>query len=100
MKKQILKISLIIMLAAGMAVTGNAQRYYVKVRPTVTVAVRPAAPSNRHVWVEGDWVWRSNAYVWQAGYWAMPPRANDAWIPGHWVRSRRGSYWIAGHWRY
>ncbi len=100
MKKIVLKITLLIMLAAGIACKGNAQRYYVKVRPAVSVSVRPACPSNRHVWVEGDWVWRNSGYVWQAGYWALPPRDRAVWIPGHWSRSRRGSYWQAGHWRY
>lgn len=33
--------------------------------------IRPPAPSVRHVWVKGDWVWNNAAkrYVWIKGRW-------------------------------
>ena len=72
---------------------------YVKIRPTETVVVnRPPAPSPRHVWIEGDWVWRGGVYVHEPGRWVIPDRG-AVWIPGHWRSTRRGWYWIPGHWR-
>lgn len=100
MKKKILRTVFILMMIAGAANSSFAQRFYVKVRPSIAVATRPVCPHAGYVWVEGDWVWANNAYVWHAGYWAAPPRPHAVWVPGHWVRERRGYYWIGGRWRY
>ncbi|MFT3933537.1 MAG: hypothetical protein QM726_07985 [Chitinophagaceae bacterium] len=71
----------------------------VRIRPNVPVArPRPIAPSPRHVWVDGGWAYRGNAYVWTDGYWVVP-RPGMVWVPGRWRRSHRGYIWVPGQWR-
>src|ERR1044071_2326794 len=59
-------------------------RYYVREAPPPPpreVLVR--APSPRHEWVPGRWVWR-NGWVWENGHWVERPGGYSRWIPGHW----------------
>lgn len=58
-----------------------------------------ARPSPRHVWIPGYYRWVGERYVWERGYWALPPRPRAVWVPGHWAHRRRGYVWIAGYWR-
>jgi hypothetical protein len=77
-------------------------RVYVSIAPPAPVVeVRAGAPSSRHVWVPGYYRWHRNnrRYVWNRGYWAVPPRHRSYWVPGHWAQSRRGWYWSGGRWR-
>ncbi|HVZ96545.1 MAG TPA: YXWGXW repeat-containing protein [Chitinophagaceae bacterium] len=98
MKKNFSKVLFVFAIAMGMHFTSGAQMY-VKVRPAETVVVtRPPAPSARHIWIEGEWVWRGGAYVREPGRWVLPKRGY-VWVPGHWKSTRRGWYWIPGHWR-
>jgi len=83
----------------GFSQAVDAQIFYVKIRPVAPVVARPVAPSAAHVWVEGDWIWETNRYVWHPGYWALPPKHGNVWVPGHWVHTRKGDYWVRGHWR-
>lgn len=99
MKKTFLKALLMFCLVTGFAEIGQAQRIFVKVRPVAPVVVRTVAPSPRHVWAEGEWVWVNNNYVWHAGYWAEPPHPHEIWIAGHWRRAYGGWNWVPGHWR-
>ncbi len=99
MKKVFFNLMLAFALTAGFATVTQAQ-VYVTVRPVDPVIVRPAAPSPRHIWVEGEYVTRGGAYVWQPGYWALPPRGRREWVRGYWATGPRGRYfWKAGHWR-
>ena len=71
----------------------------VRIRPAVPVIrARPIAPSPRHIWIDGGWVYRGNGYVWSDGYWVVP-RPGMFWVPGRWRRSHRGYIWIPGQWR-
>jgi WXXGXW repeat (2 copies) len=71
----------------------------VRVRPAHPVLrPRPIAPTPRHIWIDGGWVYRGNTYVWTDGYWVMP-RPNMIWMPGSWGHRRGGWVWIPGHWR-
>ena len=98
------KLSKVLMLFMAVslftAVKSNAQ-IIVRVRParprTVIVA-RPPAPSPRHVWVAEEWTNRGGRYVYQAGYWSLPPRPHAVWIAGHWRNRPRGYVWVPGHW--
>jgi YXWGXW repeat-containing protein len=77
-------------------------RIYVRVappHPPAAVVVRPARPSERHVWVDGFHRWDGHAYVWVPGEWREGPRHGARWVPGHWKNSRHGWYWVDGHWR-
>lgn len=40
--------------------------------PPVPVEYRTMAPSARHVWIDGDWIWGGSRYNWRPGYWATP----------------------------
>jgi len=81
---------------------GSGGGTYVKVAggppaaPKVLVT-RPAAPSARHIWVNGHYVYQGGRYVWVKGRWAVPPRARAIWVPGHYD-ARRG-VWVTGHWK-
>jgi len=100
MKKNISKIIILSFVALSFSFAASAQ-FYVKIRPEHTViAVRPAAPSPRHVWVEDEWVWRNGNYEHVDGYWAEPGPGYHEWVAGHWRESRRrGWVWVPGHWR-
>jgi len=98
MKKIIVKGLLIFSLLTGISEVSHAQRVFVKIQPVAPVIVRPAAPSPRHVWIEGEWAWTNNNYVWKPGYW-IEPRPHEVWITGHWRRAYGGWNWVPGHWR-
>ncbi|OJW82578.1 MAG: hypothetical protein BGO69_05670 [Bacteroidetes bacterium 46-16] len=100
--KQLRKNALILLLLLGTSAGSLYAQVYVRVRPPrphVTVSVRPAAPSPRHVWIEEDWSPAGREYRWHGGYWAEPPRPRAVWVPGHWRHARRGWVWRPGHWR-
>jgi len=73
---------------------------YVSVEPTYIETKRPNRPSNVHVWVDGDWVWRQQThnYVYKNGYWSKPYR-NKTYISGRWQSTQQGSQWNSGHWQ-
>lgn len=73
--------------------------YVVRKPPPGRVEVIGVAPSHNHVWISGRWIWKSDGYHWQNGYWMKRPRANAMWIPGHWKHTQRGYVWMPGHWR-
>ncbi len=98
MKKSLLRLIVLFVIAISTSFVANAQ-FTVTIRPTAPVIVRPFAPSARHLWVDGEWMWRGGRYQYVNGYWTMPPRYNTVWIPGHWKNSRRGWIWKQGHWR-
>jgi len=56
----------------------------------------PHRPSPNHIWVHEEWVQQGNQYVYQPGYWALPPKID--WNPGHWVQQNGGNVWVPGHW--
>ena len=72
---------------------------WVKVKPShnVVVVKRPAAPAG-HVWIEPEWRWRRNAYVYVDGHYVKPKKAH-VWVPGHWEEGPQGYRWLRGHWR-
>ena len=78
----------------GLSVASTAcaapRRTYVRIGPpAAVVAVRPAAPGPRYVWIEGVHRWNGRAYAWVPGRWAMPPRGRAMWVPGRSASGRR-----------
>jgi hypothetical protein len=73
---------------------------YVSTEPVYVENVRPARPSNMHIWIDGDWVYnrQTNAYARNAGYWEMQ-RQNRSYVSGQWQNGTRGKYWQRGHWQ-
>ena len=66
--------------------------------PPLRAEVRPVAPSPRHTWIPGHWVWRNGAHVWYGGYYALPPAPGYHWVHARWVNE--GGQWVffEGHW--
>ena len=73
---------------------------YVATEPNYTESERPEAPSNLHVWVDGDWAWnrQTQVYVKNPGYWSRP-NPGRTYVSGHWQTSSRGHSWVKGCWQ-
>ena len=56
------------------------------------------APSSRHIWVSGYWMWDRGHYIWSPGYWIVPPRRDVVWIAPHWDRRGNAYYFVPGRW--
>lgn len=70
---------------------------WVRERP-VAPYIRPSVrPSDRHIWVEAEWVWRGGRYVFLPGYWTLP-RKHMHYVPGYWHCTRGGWIWVQGYW--
>ena len=68
--------------------------------PPPKVEEIPARPSEKHLWIDGQWVWETRRWVWKPGGWTVVPQdaSYAAWKverlhngalvyhPGHWVR--------------
>lgn len=97
MKKFVCLISLIgiLLLLNSCSTTG-----YVATEPVYVETVRPAAPSNLHIWVDGDWVYnrQTRVYVHKNGYWHNPTNGR-VFVSGHWQVGPRGRSWVPGHWQ-
>ena len=70
----------------------------VRSRPETPVYVRPIAPRPNYIWIDGDWMRRSNGYVYRHGYWAQPRARHHQYREGHWQQRRGGWYWAPGRW--
>lgn len=98
MKKYISKIVMMTALALSLSAVADAQ-LRVKIRPSVTVDVRPQRPSPRHIWVEGEWNPNGDRYDYRNGYWSEPQSHRHRYSKGHWRHNSRGYYWVPGRWR-
>lgn len=98
MSKYLKKIAAVALAVMAIQFSASAQ-FVIRVRPAAPVMkVRPACPSPRHVWTNGNWVWRGGQYVWVDGFWAEP-QMGRRWVDGHWKSTRRGWVWVPGHWK-
>ena len=99
MKKQFLKIIMVI--AVALSFSAADAQFVVKVRPPMppVVTVRPPRPSPVHVWVGGEYQWNHGNYEYREGHWDRPADRRHGWVEGHWRRGRGGWYWQPGHWR-
>jgi len=66
--------------------------------PRTTVSVRPAAPIQGAIWVEGHWQWNGASYIWIDGFWEQP-RAGYVYVQPRWERRGRGWVYVEGNWR-
>ncbi len=83
---------------AGAALFSScAGSYYVSDRPGDVSYVRPAAPGDGYIWIDGDWMWSGGRYTWREGRWDRP-RPGHVWHPGSWDHGGRGYRWHRGHW--
>jgi hypothetical protein len=96
MNRKLLIIALAAILtgAAACSVEGG----WVDSQPADVTYVRPAAPGEDYIWIDGDWVWSGGAYTWHQGHWERP-RTGRVWAGGHWENGAHGYRWHRGHWR-
>lgn len=89
---------LIIFTATGVVFT-SCGGGYVTSEPRYDYYDRPLAPSERHIWIDGDWIWNSRAHIYEhkPGYWVVP-REGSYYREGHWETSPRGKFWSRGYW--
>ena len=66
--------------------------------PAAQQEVPSPRPSADHVWVAGNWSWRSNQYQWMAGHWEVPPRAGAVWVPPRWQPEGTSWRFYEGYW--
>ncbi len=66
--------------------------------PAARVEVRPMAPSQGHVWIDGHWRWRGNRHLWEAGYWELPPSTGYHWVAARWVNEGGAWMFYDGYW--
>ncbi len=96
--KKICNVLLLTLFLATLGLISHAQFISIKIQPFPPAYERPAPPSERHVWVDGDWVWSNGRYVWHAGFWTIP-EPYHIWVKGYWeTRNDGNTQWIPGHW--
>jgi hypothetical protein len=66
--------------------------------PPVVVELRPPAPSDSYIWIDGYWNWNGR-YVWERGHWSVPPRERAAWVAPHYESHAQGYRYAPGHWK-
>ena len=76
--------------------------------PAARVEFVPKQPSDRAVWIDGEWTWNGRRWGWRAGRWVIPPtdprttplHLAAAFSPWVTVRSGDGTLYVAeGTWR-
>jgi WXXGXW repeat (2 copies) len=98
MKKYISRIMLLVAVALSISAVADAQ-IRVRIRPTIVIGNRPPPPSQRHVWVTGEWRPNGDRYDYREGYWSEPQRNRKHYREGYWRHNRRGYVWVPGRWR-
>jgi hypothetical protein len=76
-------------------------REYVIVReapPPIIREHRPSPPSRGHIWIDGNWHWNGQRYVWHPGRWAVPPHRRAVWVSPRYERHQRGYRYMPGRW--
>ena len=98
MKNWILKLTFVLALGFLSDLSANAQLVVIRPSREMRTEIRPARPSERHYWREGEWEWRGGNYGWVGGAWIVPEHGTR-WRAGRWGRERGGYRWHGGHWR-
>ena len=66
--------------------------------PPPKVEEIPVRPSDRHLWLDGQWAWETRRWVWRPGGWTVPPE-DSFWAPWKLDRQRNGALaMVPGHW--
>jgi hypothetical protein len=66
--------------------------------PPIIMERRPPLPSRGHIWIDGNWHWSGQRYVWQPGRWAVPPHGRAVWVPPRYERDEHGYRYMPGRW--
>src|SRR4051812_5164203 len=57
------------------------------------------APTEKHIYAPGSWVYRDTRYVWRPGFW-YEYRSDWVWIPAHYRWTPAGYVFLDGYWDY
>lgn len=57
--------------------------------------VRPVAPGEGYVWIDGYWYAEGGRYRWHNGYWTRPPHVGATWIAPRYD----GEQFFMGYWQ-
>jgi WXXGXW repeat (2 copies) len=78
-----------------------AQAQYLPTGPPASLEQGPSspAPAATAVWAPGSWLWRSNQYAWQPGFW-VNAQPNWVWTPGQYSATPNGYLYNQGFWDY
>lgn len=67
--------------------------------PPARVEVVPPRPTDRAVWIDGEWIWQARRWAWRRGRWVVPPQG-ASFAPWTSVRNEAGVLFFAeGAWR-
>lgn len=68
--------------------------------PPARVELIPAQRDPAQVWVDGQWDWNLDDWVWRGGEWTTPPSEDAYFTPWTTVRAKDGRlYFVAATWR-
>ncbi len=86
--------------ASALIFTAAAAEVVVRVAPPAAIVEsRGVSPGRGYVWQSGYHRWDGNAYAWNAGTWAAPPRPGARWVAHRWVKRHGGYVFVEGRWR-
>lgn len=89
-----------VVFACALTFSAAAAEVVVRVAPPVAVVEsRGVAPGPGYVWQAGYHRWDGNAYAWNAGRWAAPPRPGAHWVNHRWEHRHGGYVFHEGRWR-
>jgi hypothetical protein len=86
--------------ASALTFSAAAAEVVVRVAPPAAIVEsRGVAPGPGYVWQGGYHRWDGNAYAWNAGRWAAPPRPGARWVDHRWEHRHGGYVFHEGRWR-
>lgn len=74
-------------------------RYLPKPPPPRDLEPVGPAPSARHFWAPGCWVWQETRYSWRPGFW-IEDRPAYMYCPAHYIWAPGGYIFVEGYWDY
>jgi hypothetical protein len=84
--------------AAVPSPTGASSIVVMQAPPAAQQEVPTPRPSRDHVWIPGNWSWKSDHYEWTAGHWEIPPREGAVWVPPRWQPEGSSFRFYEGYW--
>ena len=97
MKKQIIKVLMVLVLAGGGTITTLQANSHKPPRPEKMEEIKAAQPSEYHTWISGRWKWKNKeqSWLWREGYWKF-----DHDLYAFKNRYRYGNYYYPRFYRY
>ena len=78
----------------------NCSRGIRQAPPMDEVEVMPMRPSPSHIWINGHYGYQQNRYIWNHGFYSVPPRGKTVWQRGEYYQNSNGYHtYKQGYWR-